>query len=133
MFSGFLPPIGVEGRFFTGMTTEGRWHGAMEMDLQEGAYLSIIKAAAIGGAMGHWLGRTRLMSIGDIPEIGRLTVAEKMLLVEELWDSIAAEGARVPVPDSHRKELDRRLAEYEKHPGALLTLAELRGRVEGGQ
>jgi len=70
------------------------------------------------------------MRVNDIPEIARLSVPERILLVEDLWESIAAEEASVPVPLSHREELDRRLAEYEKDPGNLLTLDELRGRVE---
>jgi putative addiction module component (TIGR02574 family) len=72
------------------------------------------------------------MRVSDIPEIARLTVAEKILLVEELWDSIASEQPSVPVPRSHREELDRRLAEHNKNPGRLLTLEDLRGRVEAG-
>jgi putative addiction module component (TIGR02574 family) len=70
------------------------------------------------------------MRVNEIPEIARLTVAEKILLLEDLWDSIAAKESSVPVPPSHREELDRRLAEYEKNPGWLLTLDDLRGRIE---
>ncbi len=73
------------------------------------------------------------MRVDDIPEIARLTVPEKILLLEDLWDSIAADEASVPVPPSHQEELDRRLAEYEKDPGSLLTLDDLRGRVEAGR
>jgi putative addiction module component (TIGR02574 family) len=70
------------------------------------------------------------MRVDDIPEIARLTVPEKILLLEDLWDSIAADEASVPVPQSHREELDRRLAQYEKDPGSLLTLDDLRERIE---
>ena len=70
------------------------------------------------------------MRVDDIPEIARLTIPEKILLLEDLWDSIAMEESGIPVPQSHREELDRRLAEYEKNPGRLLTLDDLRGRVE---
>ena len=70
------------------------------------------------------------MRISDIPEIARLTVPEKILLVEDLWDHIASESLSVPMPASHREELDRRLAEYDQDPGRLLTLDDLRGRVE---
>jgi putative addiction module component (TIGR02574 family) len=70
------------------------------------------------------------MRVDEIPEIARLTVPEKILLLEDLWDSIAAQESSVPVPPSHREELDRRLAEYEKDPGRLLMLDDLRGRVE---
>jgi putative addiction module component (TIGR02574 family) len=68
------------------------------------------------------------MRVDDIPEIARLTIPEKILL-EDLWDSIASEESSIPVPRSHREELDRRLTEYEKDPGELLTLDDLRGRV----
>jgi len=46
------------------------------------------------------------------------------------WDSIASEESGVPVPASHREELDRRLAQYKKDPGRLLTLDDLQGRIE---
>ncbi len=72
------------------------------------------------------------MRVDDIPGIARLTVAEKILLLEDLWDSIAADESSVPVPQSHREELDRRLAEYEKDPGCLLTLDDLQERIEAG-
>lgn len=70
------------------------------------------------------------MRVDDIPEIARLTVAEKILLLQDLWDSIASDESSVPVPQSHREELDRRLAEHEQDPGRLLTLDDLRERIE---
>jgi putative addiction module component (TIGR02574 family) len=70
------------------------------------------------------------MRVDDIPEIARLTAPEKILLVEALWDSIASEESNVPMPASHREELDRRMAKYEKDPGRLLTLEDLKGRIE---
>lgn len=66
------------------------------------------------------------MRLDEIPEIARLSVPERILLLEDLWESIASEPSSVPVPQSHRGELDRRLAEYEKDPGRLLTLEDLR-------
>jgi len=73
------------------------------------------------------------MRVDEIPEITRLTIPERILLLQDLWDSIASEESSVPVPQSHREELDRRLAEYEKDPGRLLTLDDLRGRIEAGK
>ena len=70
------------------------------------------------------------MRVNDIPEIAKLSVPERILLLQDLWDSIASDESSVPVPQSHREELDRRLAEYERDPGKLLTLDDLRGRVE---
>lgn len=34
----------------------------------------------------------------NIPEIRAMTVPEKLVLVEELWNSISAQESEVPVP-----------------------------------
>jgi putative addiction module component (TIGR02574 family) len=70
------------------------------------------------------------MQLNDIPEIKRLSIPEKILLVEDLWDSIASDESRVPVPQSHIDELDRRLTKYRSHPGDLLSLEELQKRID---
>jgi putative addiction module component (TIGR02574 family) len=50
--------------------------------------------------------------ISDIREITKLNTPEKILLVEDLWDSIASDESAAPVPQSHMEELDRRLKRY---------------------
>jgi putative addiction module component (TIGR02574 family) len=45
--------------------------------------------------------------------IEQLSVAERLVLVEELWDSIAAS---TPISEAQRAELDRRLADHESNP-----------------
>lgn len=50
-------------------------------------------------------------------EINRLSSAEKILLVEEIWDQVAESTESVPVPEWHRAELDRRLADDANDPG----------------
>ena len=70
------------------------------------------------------------MRVSDIPEIAKLTTAEKILLLEDLWDSIASDESVVPVPQSHLEELDKRLKKYESAPGNLLSLEELRTSIE---
>ena len=70
------------------------------------------------------------MRVGDIPEIAKLSTPEKILLLEDLWDSIASDESAVPVPESHKAELDSRLMRYESSPGTLLSLEELRTRIE---
>lgn len=70
------------------------------------------------------------MRVRDIPEISKLSTPEKILLVEDLWDNIASDESAVPVPQSHRKELDKRLKRYESGPGNLLSLDELHAKIE---
>jgi len=66
----------------------------------------------------------------DIPQIEKLSVPEKILLVEDLWDKIIADEHDIPVPQSHKKELSKRLRRYKTTPGNLLSLKELRTRIE---
>jgi len=68
--------------------------------------------------------------VSDIPEITKLSTPEKILLVEDIWDSIASEEAVVPVPQSHIEELDRRFKKYESAPGNLLSFEELQAKIE---
>jgi putative addiction module component (TIGR02574 family) len=70
------------------------------------------------------------MRVSDISEIKKLSTPEKILLVEDLWDSIASDESVVPVPQSHMEELDIRLKRYAAAPGNLLSLEELRTRIE---
>ncbi len=69
------------------------------------------------------------MKMNDVPEILRLSIPEKILFVEDLWDSISSVDSEVPVPESHKNELDYRL---EKHysPGELLSINELQARIK---
>jgi len=69
--------------------------------------------------------------VSDIPEIAQLSTPEKILLIEDLWDSIALDASTVPVPQSHMEELDRRFKKYQSDPGNLLSLEELQARIEG--
>ena len=66
----------------------------------------------------------------DIPEISQLSTPEKILLLEELWDSITSHDSDMPIPESHQAELDIRLENHIDSPGALLSLEELQERIE---
>ncbi len=47
-------------------------------------------------------------------EIESLELSEKLLLVEDTWDSIAASNAELPMPEWQKRELDRRYKEYKE-------------------
>lgn len=70
------------------------------------------------------------MRVKDLPEISNLSTPEKILLVEDLWDSISADETAIPVPESHKAELDARLKRYASAPGTLLSLDDLRAKIE---
>lgn len=69
------------------------------------------------------------MGLADIPEIDSMSASEKILLVEELWDRITFDESSVPIPQSHKEELDKRLTRYRSHPGNLLSIEELQGKI----
>ena len=46
-------------------------------------------------------------------DLRTLSIGERMRLVEDIWDSIAADQALLPLTDAQRAELDRRLKAYE--------------------
>ncbi|PYR99385.1 MAG: hypothetical protein DMG15_09125 [Acidobacteria bacterium] len=57
------------------------------------------------------------MSIDSIVSRFReLSSDEKIRLVQELWDQIAEDIARMPLTESQRRLLDERLADEENNP-----------------
>lgn len=54
-----------------------------------------------------------------LQEIDRLAVAEKILLVEDIWDSIARTNAELPLPEWQKQELDRRYSEFKEGKAVL--------------
>lgn len=64
-----------------------------------------------------------------ITEILALPVAERIRLIEAIWDSIAAVPDALPLTEWQKQELDRRLAEFEANPEEGSTLEELFARI----
>ena len=60
-------------------------------------------------------------------EVLHLPPAERLRLVEDIWDSLDASTTDVPVPAWHRDELDRRLADPTEQ--ATVNADELRARL----
>ncbi len=67
----------------------------------------------------------------DLTALRRLTVAERIQLVEDLWDSIAEDDpdGAFPVTPELARELDRRLAEHDRDPSAAENWASVRRRI----
>jgi putative addiction module component (TIGR02574 family) len=51
-----------------------------------------------------------------IPELKNLSPDEKLILVGELWDELAAHPEAFPRRDDNIKLVQERLAHYRKHP-----------------
>lgn len=49
-------------------------------------------------------------------DISQLSVAERIQLAQDLWDSILTTPAAARVSEAQQQELDRRLEEYHQNP-----------------
>jgi putative addiction module component (TIGR02574 family) len=74
--------------------------------------------------------KEKAMRLQDIPEIIKLSAPEKILLLEDLWDTIIADYKNVPFPESHKNELKNRMEYFKSNPGSLLTLEEIQNRID---
>ena len=68
---------------------------------------------------------------GLLDEINRLPVDERIKLVEDIWDGIAATPESVPLPEWHRAELDRRLDHPSSDPSLSWDEVQARLRRQG--
>lgn len=69
----------------------------------------------------------------NISVLRDLRIDQRLNLVEDLWDSIAADQRNLPLADEPRSELDRRLDAYELdgnsgRPGSIV-LEDIRERL----
>ena len=65
---------------------------------------------------------------GLLQQILQLPPDQRLQLVESIWDSLARSAHDVPVPDWHRAELDRRLADGAEE--ATLSWEEVQQRLK---
>jgi putative addiction module component (TIGR02574 family) len=69
--------------------------------------------------------------IERIPELRTLSPSEKLALVTELWDDLAANPEDVRVTPEQIAEVDRRLEEYRNNPDLSSTWEEVKARILG--
>lgn len=58
-----------------------------------------------------------------------LSPAEKLQLVEDLWDDLASTPESVPVYDWQLEELERRKAHLKSHPASALSWEEVKRQI----
>jgi putative addiction module component (TIGR02574 family) len=66
----------------------------------------------------------------DLDNLRQLPLAEKLHVVEVLWEDIATSSEDFPFPAWLREEVEQRLAEHEKNPAAIITRKELWRQVD---
>lgn len=59
----------------------------------------------------------------------QLTVAERIQLAEDLWDSVAAQPEQIELTPDLIAELDERLVSYKQHPDDVVSWDDVRQRL----
>jgi putative addiction module component (TIGR02574 family) len=62
-------------------------------------------------------------------EVFDLPIPERLDLVEDLWDSIAADAESLPITAEQRAELDKRIAVGERDPSSGSSWADVKSRI----
>jgi len=63
------------------------------------------------------------------PEIRELPVPQRVVLVEQIWNSIAEDEAGFELTDAQKAELDRRLAERASSTSRASDWADVKARI----
>ncbi len=64
-----------------------------------------------------------------IPELKSLSPEEKLILVGELWDDLAAHPEIFPPREDHIRLLRERLEHYRKHPEDTVAWEDVKARI----
>jgi putative addiction module component (TIGR02574 family) len=62
-------------------------------------------------------------------EISQLSIAERIQLAEDLWDSIIEKQDEIHLDAAQKQELDRRLAQHRQDPTAGSTWETVKQRL----
>jgi putative addiction module component (TIGR02574 family) len=65
----------------------------------------------------------------QISDIVQLSVAERIQLVQDIWDSIATVPESIELTEQQKQELDKRLAAYKENPNEGIAWHELKQKL----
>jgi putative addiction module component (TIGR02574 family) len=71
------------------------------------------------------------MMTPTLTDILQLSIAERIQLVEDIWDSILAVPESLKLTEGQRQELDRRLNSYRQQPESSIPWTEAKKRIRG--
>lgn len=65
----------------------------------------------------------------SVEEIKKLSIPERLLLLEKVWDSLVDAQDALPLTDVQRNEIDRRLKDLKQNPHSVESLDQVRAYV----
>jgi putative addiction module component (TIGR02574 family) len=69
------------------------------------------------------------MATTVLSQISEMSLAERIQLVQDIWDGIAADEESLPLTAEDRAELDRRLEAHDADPHRGADWLEVRSRI----
>jgi putative addiction module component (TIGR02574 family) len=63
-------------------------------------------------------------------EAKKLSISERIMLAEELWDSIETEQSSLEMTETQRKELDSRIDGYQSSPDEGSSWQDVKERIK---
>jgi putative addiction module component (TIGR02574 family) len=61
--------------------------------------------------------------------IDQMSLEDRLALVQEIWDSIAADAEQLPLTEAQRRELERRLAAHAADPSKVIPWEEVKAQA----
>ena len=66
-------------------------------------------------------------------QIGRMSMAERLQAMEQLWDAVCRDAEEMPSPNWHADVLADRKARAERGEAQFLTLEQLKARLRASE
>lgn len=70
------------------------------------------------------------MNTSLVTEALKYDISERILIVEDIWDSIAGSPDALPVTEAQKQELDKRLKAYHENPDAGSPWEEVKQNIK---
>ncbi len=70
------------------------------------------------------------LNANSLLNIKKLSVSERILIVEDIWDSIISSEEDFPITDEQKNELDSRLEAYHKNPKKGKSWKEVKNNIQ---
>ena len=70
------------------------------------------------------------MSVINVSRIKKMSVPDRLSVIEDIWDSMAGDAGQMEVPGWHRDILRKRLAAYRANPKEGKSWSAVRRRIE---
>ena len=64
------------------------------------------------------------------PGIDRLSLEDKLALIDEIWDAVCTDESAFKLTGAQRAELDRRIADADAHPEDSVPWEEVKASLE---